>query len=43
MKYSLKLDNPKEFYNEVHRPAHFLNFATIEEEFEHNDREDHYA
>jgi pre-mRNA-processing factor 8 len=31
MKYDLKLDNPKEFYNELHRPAHFMNFATMEE------------
>ena len=22
---------PKEFYAEVHRPAHFMNFATMEE------------
>ncbi|KAJ3332752.1 Pre-mRNA-processing-splicing factor 8, partial [Gonapodya sp. JEL0774] len=25
MRYSLKLDLPLEFYNELHRPAHFLN------------------
>jgi len=31
MKYSLKLANPKEYYHEKHRPAHFLNFAAIEE------------
>lgn len=31
MKYGLKLANPKEFYHEVHRPTHFLEFATIEE------------
>ncbi|ODN04627.1 Pre-mRNA-processing-splicing factor 8 [Orchesella cincta] len=30
MKYDLVLANPKEFYHEVHRPSHFLNFATIE-------------
>jgi len=30
MKYGLKLDTPKEFYHEVHRPAHFLNFSTLE-------------
>jgi len=42
MKYSIKLDNPKEFYHESHRPAHFLNFATVDEEFDHTDREDHF-
>jgi pre-mRNA-processing factor 8 len=31
MKYDLKLDNPREFYHESHRPAHFMNFATMEE------------
>jgi pre-mRNA-processing factor 8 len=31
MKYDLKLDNPKEFYHELHRPAHFMNFATMED------------
>lgn len=30
MKYGLKLDIPKEFYHESHRPAHFLNFATLD-------------
>lgn len=30
MKYRLKLDVPKEFYHEAHRPAHFLQFATAE-------------
>lgn len=30
MKYSLKLDIPKEFYNEAHRPSHFLDFTTVE-------------
>ena len=29
--YDLKLDNPKEFYHECHRPAHFMNFTTMEE------------
>eukprot|EP00241_Pyramimonas_parkeae_P014868 CAMPEP_0114310796 /NCGR_PEP_ID=MMETSP0059-20121206/19450_1 /TAXON_ID=36894 /ORGANISM="Pyramimonas parkeae, Strain CCMP726" /LENGTH=2336 /DNA_ID=CAMNT_0001434863 /DNA_START=49 /DNA_END=7060 /DNA_ORIENTATION=- len=41
MKYGLKLANPKEFYNEVHRPTHFLEFSTIEEtaavEADHDD------
>lgn len=31
MKYRLKLANPREFYHEIHRPAHFLNFAGLEE------------
>jgi pre-mRNA-processing factor 8 len=31
MKYNLKLANPKEYYHEVHRPAHFLNFSAMEE------------
>lgn len=31
MKYGLKVDNPKEFYNELHRPQHFLKFGEIEE------------
>ncbi|KAG5176712.1 NUC071 domain-containing protein [Tribonema minus] len=30
MKYRLKLANPKEFYAEVHRPSHFLNFTAME-------------
>merc|ERR1739838_676845 len=31
MRYELALTNPKEFYHEVHRPSHFMNFASIEE------------
>jgi len=27
MKYGLKLENPKEFYNEAHRPVHFMNWS----------------
>jgi pre-mRNA-processing factor 8 len=34
MKYALKLENPKEFYHETHRPAHFLNFAALDTKFE---------
>jgi len=34
MKYQLKLENPKEFYHEAHRPLHFLNFATMDDEFD---------
>lgn len=45
MKYDLSLANPKEFYHEVHRPSHFLNFANIEEQTDFNgsDREDLFA
>lgn len=31
MKYSLTIDNPKDFYHEVHRSNHFMNFAGLEE------------
>jgi pre-mRNA-processing factor 8 len=34
MKYRLKLANPKEFYAEVHRPSHFLNFTSMEADTE---------
>ncbi len=30
MKYDLVLSNPKEFYHEIHRPAHFLYFSNEE-------------
>eukprot|EP01023_Acetabularia_acetabulum_P022170 TRINITY_DN21894_c0_g1_i3.p1 TRINITY_DN21894_c0_g1~~TRINITY_DN21894_c0_g1_i3.p1 ORF type:complete len:470 (+),score=67.88 TRINITY_DN21894_c0_g1_i3:644-2053(+) len=30
IQYHLKLANPKEFYHEVHRPTHYLEFAAIE-------------
>ncbi|XP_055022669.1 LOW QUALITY PROTEIN: pre-mRNA-processing-splicing factor 8 [Boleophthalmus pectinirostris] len=44
MKYDLQLANPKEFYHEVHRPSHFLNFASLQEgEIYNADREDMYA
>ena len=44
MHYELQLASPKEFYHEVHRPAHFLNFSAIEEvEAVTADREDLYA
>ena len=45
MRYSLVLDNPKDFYNEAHRTAHFLDFGRDQtEEAVDNvaDREDHY-
>jgi len=28
MRYTLMLDNPKDFYNESHRMIHFIDFAT---------------
>jgi len=31
MKYELQLCNPKEFYHEFHRPAHFLNLSSLED------------
>lgn len=45
MKYTLVLDNPKDFYNEMHRTAHFLDFARNEDEIEAElpDREDHFV
>lgn len=44
MKYELQLSNPKEFYHEVHRPAHFLNFSSLEDgDGVGADREDMYA
>lgn len=44
MKYELQLANPKEFYHEVHRPAHFLNFSSLEDgDGTGADREDAFA
>ena len=43
MRYELQLANPKEFYHEVHRPSHFLNFSNIEEVEQSADREDLFA
>ena len=31
MQYGLKLENPREFYDECHRATHFLKFAAIED------------
>lgn len=31
MRYGLRLENPKEFYHEAHRPAHFHRFSALEE------------
>ncbi|CAF4861840.1 unnamed protein product [Rotaria socialis] len=30
MKYDLILSDPKEFYHEIHRPSHFMNFSNEE-------------
>lgn len=44
MKYEVALANPKEFYHEIHRPAHFLNFSSLEEsEALTADRENHFS
>jgi hypothetical protein len=32
MKYGIILANPKEYYNEVHRMAHFIKFTRYEED-----------
>jgi len=40
MQYSLKLDNPSKYYDEVHRPQHFLSFAGMEKGDESNVVED---
>ena len=42
MKYGLKLANPKEFYHELHRPKHFLDFSTLEDVDTEADRENHF-
>ena len=31
LKYALTLNNPKDFYNEAHRPAHFLDFTRFDQ------------
>ena len=43
MKYGLKLSNPREFYAEMHRPTHFLEFSALEEAAPEADVEDHFA
>jgi len=42
MKYTLVSDCPKDYYHEMHRAAHFLDFAKGEDEAEadNHDRED---
>jgi len=44
MKFSLVIDNPKEFYHEMHRTQHFLDFARNEEdESTRPDLDDNFA
>ncbi|CAE6194562.1 unnamed protein product [Arabidopsis arenosa] len=45
MKYSVKLGNPKEYYDNEHRPTHYLEFSNMEEDrdFSERDRDDCYA
>eukprot|EP00962_Isochrysis_galbana_P055579 scaffold27365_cov118-Isochrysis_galbana.AAC.2 len=44
MKYDLKLANPREFYHQIHRPSHFLNFSSLDEAAaEGVDRDDMFA
>lgn len=31
MKYGMKLEAPREFHHEYHRPIHFLEFSNLEE------------
>jgi pre-mRNA-processing factor 8 len=44
MKYSLCVENPKEYYHECHRPAHFLNFTQQEDQGQDGgaDQEDYF-
>jgi pre-mRNA-processing factor 8 len=44
MKYDLVLSNPKEFYHEIHRASHFLNFSNEENPDTYSaDREDRFS
>ncbi|KAG2489374.1 hypothetical protein HYH03_012204 [Edaphochlamys debaryana] len=43
MKYGLRLNNPREFYHEVHRPTHFLEFSTLEDADPGVDVENHFT
>jgi len=44
MRYKLVLDNPKDFYNEMHRTSHFLDFTHQDDHTmnETADKEDFY-
>jgi pre-mRNA-processing factor 8 len=41
--YGIKLANPKEFYHEIHRPIHFLEFASMEQAAMEVDADDMFA
>lgn len=44
MKYEVKLGTPREYYNEDHRPKHFLEFSNMEEgDTAEADREDTFT
>ncbi|KAJ1654027.1 hypothetical protein IWQ61_005969 [Dispira simplex] len=43
MKYQLMLDIPKEYYHEIHRPSHYLNFAAMESAILEVEREDVFS
>lgn len=44
MKYGVKLGTPREYYNEDHRPTHFLEFSYMEEgDTAEADREDTFT
>jgi pre-mRNA-processing factor 8 len=44
LKFGLILENPKEFYNEIHRVSHFIRFnkGDEEEDAETIDKDDFY-
>jgi len=43
MNYSLKLDNPVDFYSEINRTSHFLNFSERPDNVESvTDQEDRF-
>jgi pre-mRNA-processing factor 8 len=42
MKYGLIIDNPKDFFHEIHRPSHFLQFSKAHEE-DYSDFEDKFS
>jgi len=43
MKFNMVLENPKEFYHQIHRPSHFTNFSGLEDHSLEADREDFFA
>jgi len=47
MKFSLVIDNPKDFYHEMHRTQHFLDFARNKDQDDDHDgvpdRDDNFA